>query len=159
METFQIFWRVNSHIVARTCSDATRFAGGEHEVVLKVVMGQVTDYFKPRPGTTFCEMILGGTVHGTQFMWSNDLITWRIPFYQPASTYASGYKGGSDVNWPRDNVPGDSRSYLSFWGPGASSTGACCCDTYSNTQASDGAASQTKPTEGPRQTGENNQEC
>ena len=73
-------------------------------------------------------------------MWSNDLITWRIPLYQPASTYASGYKGGSDPNWPRDNVPGDSRSYLSFWAPAAGNTGACCCDTYSNTQASDGAA-------------------
>eukprot|EP00966_Prymnesium_polylepis_P185237 4293185-Prymnesium_polylepis.1 len=44
--------------------------------------------------------------------WSNDGVTWITPDHHPM------HLGGSGVNWPLNNVPGDSRAY-STCPPGA----------------------------------------
>ena len=83
----------------KSCAEAVTFAGSSTAIVLKVVMGEVIDYFRPKGSATFCQMLLGGN-HGMSYEWSNDLVTWRVPAHQPQSTFDQGYKGGSESGWP-----------------------------------------------------------
>jgi len=86
---------------------------------LKLKMGEVVDYFKPTSGNDLCAMLITINKHE----WSKDGITWRVPNYYGDSRNI----GGSQKGWPRDNVDGDSRLYLPFWG----GTG-CCHNTYND---------------------------
>eukprot|EP00966_Prymnesium_polylepis_P255625 5906055-Prymnesium_polylepis.1 len=54
--------------------------------------------------------------------WSNDSVMWLTP---------DSRMGGSAYGWPQNNVPGDSRDYLSFWGSGGGGLGGGGC--YHNT--------------------------
>lgn len=90
-----------------------------------VRMGEVVDYFKPKPGKTWCEMLTSDTNH----MWSPTAEdgTWMTP---PQITFPSHY-GGSKSHWPQKNVEGDNRRFLSIWGSSdehPSTLGGCCAD-------------------------------
>merc|ERR1719356_2185786 len=89
---------------------------------IQVTMGDVIDFFRPVTGATFCDMLTSSNRHE----WSNDLTTWHIPDYFPA------HVGGSATNWPLDNVAGDDRRYLSFWGDGRAGIGGCCHNSYTD---------------------------
>jgi len=88
---------------------------------LKLEMYGVVDYFKPTSGNDLCAMLTSRSKHE----WSKDGITWRVPIYSDGSQ--SNY-GGSQSNWPKDNVDGDSRKYLAFWGSPQADRGGCCED-------------------------------
>lgn len=84
---------------------------------VKVVMGSVVDYFKPKDHYTFCDMLMAGDKH----LWSSDGLEWKKPAY-----YSSwGRMGGSAENWPKLNVNDDYRAHLSFWGD-LNRKGGCC---------------------------------
>ena len=75
----------------------------------------MVDYFRPTPGNSLCDMLASNTKHE----FSPDGVTWYTP------TYLSSYMGGSKKSWPKNNVPGDNRNYLSFWGGLAARSGCC----------------------------------
>ncbi|EOD13991.1 hypothetical protein EMIHUDRAFT_256681, partial [Emiliania huxleyi CCMP1516] len=56
----------------------------------------------------------------TKHEFSPDEVAWYTPTY-----LGSNAMGGSARAWPRDNVPGDERAYLPFWG-GAGARSGCC---------------------------------
>jgi len=89
---------------------------------IQLTMGDVIDFFRPVTGSSFCDMLTSSNRHE----WSNDLTTWHIP------DYFSSHVGGSATNWPLDNVAGDDRRYLSFWGDGRGGIGGCCHNSYSD---------------------------
>jgi hypothetical protein len=85
-------------------------------------MGSIVDYFKPLPGKNLCNMLMSNRFH----LWSG---TGKPgTFIQPKYYYHESLVGGSDNNWPRDNIIGDERVYLSFFG-GNNKNGACCHNT------------------------------
>jgi len=92
--------------------------------MVRVNMGSVVDYFKPTPGHSLCQMLQSNTLH----QWSPDGESWITP------PHYGGHLGGSQAHWPNNNVDGDQRTYLSFWGTGGAS-GRCCHASYN-----DGAA-------------------
>merc|ERR1712159_864646 len=73
---------------------------------IQVTMGSVVDYFKPTGQKSLCEMLQSYNSH----QWSADANAWRTPAHYHT------HSGGSAKFWPRDNIPGDSRAYLPFWG-------------------------------------------
>jgi len=88
-----------------------------------VVMGENTDYYKPKAGETLCSALKSNN----KFLWS---ATQNGNYIAP-SPYPS-HLGGSASSWPKNNVPGDNRVYLPFWGhPGSVSAGTngCCHNT------------------------------
>ena len=87
--------------------------------MIEVVMGEVRDLFRPRRGSDWCDMLLSHTEH--EFYNGTD---WVVPGSPPSNVF-----GGSSVNRTLNNVLGDSRRYLSFWGGG--NPGGCCSDLYS----------------------------
>jgi len=76
----------------------------------------VVDYFRPTSGNSLCDMLASSTKHE----FSPDEVTWYTPTY-----LGRNHLGGSAKAWPRDNVPGDERAYLSLWG-GAGARSGCC---------------------------------
>jgi len=96
---------------ANTCGDVS-----ESHTFVRVSMGVVVDYFKPTQGSTMCEMLLSNDKHE----WSADGFSWQTPAYDDQSRSL----GGSQHKWPKDNIEGDNRLYLSFWG-------GCCHASYS----------------------------
>ena len=72
-------------------------------------MGSVVDYFMPTEGQTFCSVISESP--GKHYYWSNKA---DGPYRRPL--YYDNHLGGSADYWPKDNVVGDNRRYLSFWG-------------------------------------------
>ena len=112
----------------------------QEAVYMKVTMGSVVDYFKPLPGvgagsstssSKWCEMLVSNNKH----MWSADGLSWRIPKYWGSSMGL----GGSVEFWPKDNVIGDGRRHLSFWGHKDDSCGVCsagCCSNALNVPGS-----------------------
>ena len=91
--------------------------------IFRVVMGCVNDYFRVRSGYTLCTTL--GSYTGHEF--SNDQgLTWVTPAYYHA------HLGGSQHQWPLNNVAGDSRVYLSFWG---GHIGGCCHNSYTSSAA------------------------
>jgi hypothetical protein len=94
---------------------------------MRINMGTVTDYFIPN-GVSFSTMVTSSPA--TNFKWTNNLTK---PFVVP--DYYSGHLGGSAVNWPANNVSGDSRYHLSFWGSNISTANGGCCQN-SNTDTS-----------------------
>lgn len=88
--------------------------------------GTVKDYFKPLDGKDYCEMLTTHNFH----LWSNDGVHWHIPAYNTNTAVG----GGSARDWPKNNIAGDARAYLSFWRPPAwanSNTvvGGCCASS------------------------------
>lgn len=81
---------------------------------VRMVMGSVTDYFKPKENASYCDMLVSGGLH----QWSPNGKTWMTPD-------SSGMKlfGGSSRNWP--HAVGDQRTYLSSWGSSVH-PGGCC---------------------------------
>ena len=75
----------------------------------------MVDYFRPTPGNSLCDMLASNTKHE----FSPDAVRWYTPLY------FSSYMGGSKTSWPKNNVPGDNRNYLSFWGGLAARSGCC----------------------------------
>jgi len=72
----------------------------------KVMMGCITDFYKPKPGETLCNA-LDST---SKFLWSATL----DGDYVDAGNYGP-YKGGSSFDWPKNNVEGDERWLLPIW--------------------------------------------
>ena len=99
----------------RACDEAVGLAGAataSEGAEMKLVMGSVTDYFRPTAGHTLCEMLVSNGPH-SKFEWSRDRVTWWTPAY---SSGADHY-GGSAASWPRDyGATDDERKFLSFWG-------------------------------------------
>ena len=95
-------------------------------LAVELQIGTVVDYFRPVQGASWCQMLTSSDKHE----WSPDgQGNWRKPAY-------SDYLGGSLINWPRDNVVGDQRAYLTIWGLQISTVrnGGCCStslDVYS----------------------------
>jgi hypothetical protein len=88
--------------------------------VIKLVMGDNIDYFRPAASFTLCEMLGSNERHE----WSNDMVTWVTP------AYYNSHLGGSANMWPSHNVAEDNRDYLSFWGATNSYSG--CCHSTKN---------------------------
>lgn len=91
---------------------------------MRIKMGVVTDFFKPNTDETFSSMVQSQYKH----KWSSNF---NDPFVIPSyhtNTDPSG--GGSNPNWPNNNIPNaPARKYLSWWGwQGA--PGGCCAETY-----------------------------
>jgi hypothetical protein len=90
-----------------------------------VVMGTAIDYFRPTgEGVSWCDMFTSNEKHE----WSNDGVAWQKPGYHGDTTH----NGGSVIDWPKENVEGDARQYLSFWGHDYSGEkGGCCSGSLS----------------------------
>ena len=105
--------------------------------------GTVKDYFKPQDGKDYCRMLTTHNFH----LWSNDGVHWHIPAYSADTAVG----GGSAQDWPKDNIPGDERAYLSFWKPpaGANSNtvvvGGCCASSTTVYTDKDTQGSATVP--------------
>ena len=98
--------------------------------VMRVQMGRVVDYYRPKGEVTLCS-VLKATSTGTKtYMWAaspfGDFVT--PPMY-------STHLGGSASGWPSDG-----RVYTSFWGSQLSYNGGCC--HYVNEQTRVGAEAQ-----------------
>jgi len=86
--------------------------------VMRVNMGNVKDYFKPKPGYTFKQMLVSHENH----LWSsNPTKNFAAP------NYYNAHFGGSQHLWPKNEISGDNRNYLSFWGGNSSSLKGGCC--------------------------------
>jgi len=92
--------------------------------MIRISMGSVVDYFKPVAGADICSMLKSNIKH----QWSPDGESWVTPTYYDTDL---NHYGGSAEDWPKNNVPGDNRKYLSFWGSSSSAgkTGGCCSAT------------------------------
>lgn len=95
-------------------------------IKMKLTMGDVVDYFRPTGDNSLCDMLASNTKH--QF--SPDGETWYTPDY-----WHSASMGGSASGWPRNNVPGDQRAFLSFWGSTGSAVSGCCHNSLTDYQA------------------------
>jgi hypothetical protein len=84
-------------------------------VTVRVNMGEVRDFFRPRANADMCQMLSESP--GTHHLWSDAP---SIGFIQPE--YYSSHLGGSKSGWP----PKDNRTYVSFWGGQGSPAGGCC---------------------------------
>ncbi len=84
-------------------------------VTVRVNMGQVRDFYRPRAAASICQMLSESP--GTHHLWSDSP---DGGFVQPE--YYSTHLGGSKTGWP----PKDNRTYISFWGGQAGQTGGCC---------------------------------
>jgi len=100
------------------------------DVTIRVTVGNIIDYFKPTSGNTLLGMLTSHTNH----LWSASQIG---PFIAPV--YYNNHLGGSEIYWPSNNVAGDYRRYLNFWGDSQGRLGGCCT-TDNNTVASWGQA-------------------
>jgi len=98
-QTLDVWWT--------SCSEAQEISGKTNPAI-KLIMGSVVDYFRPMADYTLCEMLSSSQKHN----WSNDGVTWVTP------AHLIGTMGGSADEWPKHNVQGDDRDYLSMWGTG-----------------------------------------
>lgn len=110
---------------------------------MKIVMEGITDYYKPTREMSLCEFLLESDNYPNQAnrqwsddfsynnrQWSNDASTWYMGYtyvgnnnhiykYYSQGAYRSTRKhhfGGSDLNWPKENIAGDNRTRVAFWG-------------------------------------------
>lgn len=94
---------------------------------LKITMGEVVDYFKPLPGESMCDLLTKPQHH----KWSKDGKTWVRPSILHNNGPQGSWWGGSDDWYPKTNIPGDERRYLSFWGTTwRGNAGGCCSKEY-----------------------------
>ena len=88
---------------------------------MRLNMGEITDFFKPRSSYTFENMLISNNRH----LWSSSAAG---PFVQP--DYASNGLGGSAHNWPLNNIPDNNRLTLSFWGSDTAAGAGGCCNLF-----------------------------
>mmetsp|Transcript_7667 Transcript_7667/g.20647 ORF Transcript_7667/g.20647 Transcript_7667/m.20647 type:complete len:847 (-) Transcript_7667:58-2598(-) len=84
---------------------------------IRLVMGDFTDYFKPVPSASMCEMLTHRDLH----MWSPDGEAWKTPAFYPSGSFL----GGSSLEWPGSQAAKPERRYVSFWGH-SYQRGGCC---------------------------------
>lgn len=101
--------RVTTSVAASWCSSLPT-----DTIYISIEIGGVTDYYRPREGVTICQML---QTLRQNYEWTNDpASSWRtIASYGQANSNDL-HLGGSAVNWPRNYVSGDNRSYTNFWG-------------------------------------------
>jgi len=93
---------------------------------IKMTVGDVTDYFKPKAGRSMCDMLVSADQH----MWSSDGVAWKAVAMVSASTVGLG---GSADGWLNNGANAtDKRDTPSFWGvrAGAVQKGGCCHSDY-----------------------------
>eukprot|EP00945_MAST-04E_sp_MAST-4E-sp1_P006804 g6804.t1 len=109
-------------------------------VVMRVTMGKVRDYFKPVSGKSLCDMLTSQRNH----MWSaNGGVptkdggggSWLKPTYNQDPNLKE-LLGGSNNSYPREI---DGRQFLSFWG---GDNGGCCHKYSTIYQGDNGGADQ-----------------
>ncbi|MBF0449853.1 MAG: hypothetical protein HQK75_04060 [Candidatus Magnetomorum sp.] len=92
--------------------------------VMRLNMGDVTDFFIPASSCSFENMLVSNKCH----LWAS---TSSGPFEKP--DYTSTGLGGSAHNWPLYTIDGDNRFTLSFWGSNNDGgSGGCCSLSYSS---------------------------
>jgi hypothetical protein len=91
---------------------------------LMLDMGSVRDFFLRAGRASWCEMLTSETKH----YWSPNGLDWDTPKY---IENAAHHQGGSKEQWPKNNVDGDERAYLSIWGDDEGGSGGCCTSSYS----------------------------
>lgn len=106
--------QVGDPAYALACAKLASIAGPE--TTMRVIMGEVHDYYRPTYGADVCAMLT--TSPGTRHRWSAAV---NGPYVVP--TYYGDHLGGSANGWPTGI---DGRTYTSFWGGGGSLTGGCC---------------------------------
>lgn len=116
----------NTAFWANHCSNIP--AGAQ---MIRIDMGNVTDYFKPIVGKTYCEMLGSDTLH----QYSPDGVDWMIPVYH--GIHLGGSQNRDDPGW-KTKYPGDQRLTVSFWGDNSLKGG--CCHYECNDGASWGLA-------------------
>ena len=93
--------------------------------------GENNDYYKPVEGKTFCTMLQSNKEH----LWTNDPT--KNEYVTP--TYYGSLLGGCKDNWPLNNVDGDPRRFIGFWGTDRTgqggSDGGCCHSTKNDVAA------------------------
>lgn len=90
-------------------------------VIVKITIGSVEDFFRPVSGNTLLEMLTSSSKHEWSAAETGPFVA---PDYAP-----SDFLGGSTTNWPADNAAGDNRNFLPFWGYDGSESfyvGGCC---------------------------------
>eukprot|EP00998_Keelungia_sp_KM082_P006024 NODE_229_length_2248_cov_115.633192_g223_i0.p1 GENE.NODE_229_length_2248_cov_115.633192_g223_i0~~NODE_229_length_2248_cov_115.633192_g223_i0.p1 ORF type:complete len:704 (+),score=171.93 NODE_229_length_2248_cov_115.633192_g223_i0:315-2114(+) len=105
------------------CEDFNLLADGlknsdrhvEDNVVIKITMGELTDYYRPLEGSTLCEMLQSNTLH----QWAP---TEAGPWYSVEGN--RWYLGGTSDWWPAKFTFQDWRKYPSVWANAAK--GGCC---------------------------------
>jgi hypothetical protein len=87
---------------------------------VRLEMGSVVDYFKPVEGATWCEMLTSDVKH----QWSSSGLegSWETSVHLSSD---DSRNGGSVVDWPKNNVAGDMRRHVIFWGADAHDGGCC----------------------------------
>jgi len=96
---------------------------------IKMTVGGITDYFKPKPGKSMCEMLVSSDNH----KWSSDGYEWTTVLKMSSSQTGLG---GSADGWLQPDVNStDKRDTPSFWGvkPPGVQTGGCCHSDYKAT--------------------------
>ncbi|MEP1201247.1 VPLPA-CTERM sorting domain-containing protein [Tateyamaria sp.] len=106
-----------NNYIANNLTDYDAFGS---DVKIKVTMGTVVDYFKPVAGFTLLDMLTSFDKH----TWSASETGAYV-----APEYFSRNLGGSGYNWVANNVSGDDRLFLSFWGSDRGDNGGGCCDS------------------------------
>jgi hypothetical protein len=103
-------------------SGCSKFGFVDDRMVIKVTMGNITDYFRPTKQMLLCEFLVSRKSHEWTPSPCDD---WHVP------TYSFKDFGGSAVNWPAEAISGDKRPSITFWG-GQQRKGGCCCKSYTN---------------------------
>lgn len=97
--------------------------------MLKMVMGEVQDFFKPVNGSTYCEMLQAKDKH----QWACDnWLTWQEPDWNESGHHLGG-SAPTEPYWPGAHSPTrtDERQFLSLWGSERSDKlGGCCATDY-----------------------------
>lgn len=98
------------------------------DVIMRMTMGAVVDYFRPQASETLLSMLTSSAKH----LWS---AAQDGSFVAPTYYSFPNLLGGSDGFWPANNVVGDNRSFLGFWGSNSSATGGCCTSANDTSNA------------------------
>eukprot|EP00927_Polykrikos_kofoidii_P012647 TRINITY_DN15472_c0_g2_i1.p1 TRINITY_DN15472_c0_g2~~TRINITY_DN15472_c0_g2_i1.p1 ORF type:complete len:561 (-),score=87.19 TRINITY_DN15472_c0_g2_i1:27-1709(-) len=106
-QTTAVFWRGICDAIPSSASS------------IRISIGNVVDYFKPRANATFCEMLTSSNMH----LWSKDGVRFLEPVYEKSGDLL----GGSIEGWPKKRIWGDARSYLTFWGAQKRLVNGGCC--------------------------------
>jgi len=127
----------------------------DSKVVMKVAMGtqtkgenHVVDYFRPRDGYSFCDMLKGSGLN-SRHEWSPDGLTFYDPTVDCVSDEACGYysnhmggnagfcTGSPSQSWLQTNIRAgtiagvspadDTRVFTAYWASAAGNIGSGCC--------------------------------